>query len=114
MNASDILAQQRDLTIEWHATAPTDAGNGLAALVRANHSRNFQLWHEEDVARRDDLGAARIMAAKRAIDAFNQQRNDFIEQMDRQLVETLQPPVGGVPFNSETPGMMIDACRSSR
>lgn len=70
--------------------------------------RNFQLWHEEDIARRDDLGSERVHQAKRAIDGFNQQRNNFIEEMDKELVAALKPLEYGVPRNSETPGMIID------
>ncbi len=77
-------------------------------LVQENHLRNFQLWHEEDVARRDDLGFERVYRAKRHIDRFNQERNNFIEEMDKAIVATLQPPTSGCPKNSETPGMMID------
>ncbi len=76
--------------------------------MQENHLRNFQLWHEEDIARRDDLGAERVMQAKRAIDRFNQERNNFIEEMDKAMVAELQPADSGLPRNSETPGMMID------
>lgn len=69
--------------------------------------RNFSLWHEEDVARRDDLGAESVRKSKRAIDRYNQERNDFVEKMDKALVEILKPR-DDCPFNSETPGMMID------
>jgi hypothetical protein len=36
---------------------------------------NFDLWHQEDIARRDDLGPERVRQAKRAIDRCNQSRN---------------------------------------
>ena len=99
---------QTRLTENWHHEEPTATGSGFELLVAENHLRNFSLWHEEDVARRNDLGAERVMQAKRAIDAFNQQRNNFIEEMDKVLVAELQPNESGVPKNSETPGMMID------
>jgi len=99
---------QTRLTEKWHHEEPAAIGSGFALLVAENHLRNFSLWHEEDVARRNDLGAERVMQAKRAIDASNQQRNNFIEEMDKVLVAELQPKESGVPRNSETPGMMID------
>ncbi|MDE0836361.1 MAG: DUF4254 domain-containing protein [Akkermansiaceae bacterium] len=99
---------QARLTEEWHHNEPAAIGSGFALLVAENHLRNFSLWHEEDVARRNDLGPERVMQAKRAIDSFNQQRNNFIEEMDKALVAELQPKEGGVPKNSETPGMMMD------
>jgi hypothetical protein len=84
------------------------SGDGFLRLAQENHLRNFQLWHEEDIARRDDLGSERVHQAKRAIDRFNQERNNFIEEMDKALVAALQPAESGVPKNSETPGMIID------
>ncbi len=99
---------QTRLTGEWHHKEPAASGSGFELLVAENHLRNFLLWHEEDVARRDDLGAERVMQAKRAIDGYNQKRNNFIEEMDKVLVAELQPAESGVPKNSETPGMMID------
>lgn len=99
---------QTHLTATWHHEEPTASGTGFPLLVAENHLRNFLLWHEEDVARRNDLGAERVMQAKRAIDGYNQQRNNFIEEMDKLLVEELKPAQSGLPKNSETPGMMID------
>lgn len=103
-----IAASQLELTARWHDHDPAAGDEGFAKLVEENHLRNFLLWHEEDIARRDDIGPERIVQAKRAIDAFNQQRNNFIEEMDKKLVEQLRPAESGVPKNSETPGMIID------
>lgn len=77
-------------------------------LLEENHLRNFSLWHEEDVARRDDLGFEAVYKAKRNIDRFNQERNNFAEQMDQAIATELRPRESGCPRNSETPGMMID------
>lgn len=96
------------LTALWHEHTPAAAGDDFLRLVQENHLRNFQLWHEEDIARRDDLGSERVHQAKRAIDRFNQERNNFIEEMDKMLVAALQPAESGLPRNSETPGMIID------
>jgi hypothetical protein len=100
---------QVELTRDWHTdlgAGPSDLV-GLSALVMENHRRNFNLWHEEDEARRDDLGAEHVYRAKRAIDQLNQQRNDFIEKIDKFLVQELSPS-REVPSNSETPGMILD------
>ncbi len=107
-SASDIATLQTDLTTRWHHVTPAAAGEAFALLVQQNHLRNFQLWHEEDIARRDDLGFEAVYRAKRNIDRFNQERNNFIEEMDKAIVAALQPPTSGCPRNSETPGMMID------
>ncbi len=105
----EITELQTHLTRHWHEVSPNaEQPRGLLRLVEENHLRNFSLWHEEDVARRDDLGFEAVYNAKRAIDAYNQQRNDFMEKMDQAFVTGLEPKPEGVPFNSETPGMMID------
>jgi len=108
MNIAEISALQQEWTARWHEESPQPAGADLLALIERNHFENFSLWHEEDIARCNDLGAERIRHAKRTIDGHNQRRNDLIERIDRHLVEQLQPAELGCPFNSETPGMMID------
>jgi len=106
---SEIAQEQLHWTRQWHAEdASLPEEGSFLRLVGENHLRNFKLWHEEDLARRDDLGAEPVRVAKRAIDRYNQQRNDFIEQMDKALVGVLKPRAEGCPFISETPGMIID------
>lgn len=106
--ATEIAAQQAALTAAWHELPPAATGEGFPRLVAENHLRNFSLWHEEDVARRDDLGFEAVYRAKRAIDRHNQERNNFIEEMDKAIVAALEPAADGCPRNSETPGMIID------
>lgn len=108
MKTSTFTAIQRAKTVLWHTETPSIDQDGLLALIQKNHRCNFLLWHEEDVARRNDIGTEPIYHAKRAIDEYNQQRNDFIEKIDKHLVTLLDPPNGDCPFNSETPGMIID------
>jgi len=108
VSAPEISARQTELTARWHQSAPAVGGDGFMRLLEENHLRNFSLWHEEDVARRDDLGFEAVYRAKRNIDRFNQERNNFAEEMDKVLVAGLQPREAGCPRNSETPGMMID------
>lgn len=108
VSASEIAALQNELTRRWHDTTPAATGEGFLRLIEENHLRNFSLWHEEDVARRDDLGFEAVYRAKRAIDRFNQERNNFAEEMDKALVAEMRPPTRGCPRNSETPGMIID------
>ena len=108
MDVQQILFQQQTCTRIWHQVEPSVSAEGFLAMVQQNHRENFLLWHEEDIARRNDLGAERVLQAKRAIDKFNQQRNDIVEKMDLWLVKEFKPSESGCPFNSETPGMMID------
>lgn len=107
-DAAALAAHQTELTARWHQTTPAAAGEGFMRLLEENHLRNYSLWHEEDVARRDDLGFEAVYKAKRNIDRFNQERNDFAEKMDKEFVAALQPRESGVPRISETPGMIVD------
>lgn len=81
----------------------------LLVSVEKNHAYNYQLWLAEDQARRDDLGFEYVYSAKRAIDTFNQQRNNMMEAIDDVLIALLTPITDeSCPIHSETPGMMID------
>lgn len=95
-------------TAEWHAQPFKVSGADWLSLVEENHRCNFELWHEEDKARRDDLGYEHVYRAKRSIDAWNQRRNDAIEAIDRWLWERLPEIPEDAPRHSETPGMIVD------
>jgi hypothetical protein len=103
-----IVSRQAGWTGSWHENPTAPETDLPLALVEQNHRMNFDLWHEEDVARRDDLGAERVRLAKRAIDRCNQARNDAIERMDAWFLGQLPPGHDDRPLHSETPGMMID------
>jgi len=109
IKASEIAATQAKWTSDWHQIDQDPIGlSGVWTFIHGNHRRNFNLWHEEDCARRDDMGFEYVYRAKRAIDAYNQQRNDFIERIDQYLFESLKPNTDHAPINSETPGMIMD------
>ena len=90
--------------------------------VAANHRFNSLLWAEEDLARRTTVAAEAIAANKRAIDGYNQARNDATERLDELLLTALglvdaasartdapQATVqAGARLNSETAGSMVD------
>ena len=104
-----ILKLQLDAIINWKASGVVLKATGFLGLVERNHAFNYQLWHAEDKARREDKGYEFVYHAKRAIDGFNQQRNDCMEAMDDWLTQVLQPASPEhCPVHSETPGMMID------
>ena len=75
--------------MRWHAEAPDNPYDGLLATVCQQHQFNYWLWHEEDIARSPDVPDKRIAAVKRAIDRYNQQRNDWIEKIDEALIVML-------------------------
>ena len=106
LQAIDTLQLKK--TVEWHQGPYNVSQDGFLQHVEENHYCNFELWHEEDRARRDDKGCRFVYQAKRNIDGWNQKRNDLIEKMDRWLVERLPDMPNDIAMNSETPGMIID------
>jgi hypothetical protein len=108
LNVDEICRFHAEATQQWHDAPTPPRTDAPWTHIERNHRMNFDLWHEEDMARRDDLGAERIREAKRVIDRCNQSRNDAIEQIDVWLLEHLPPARLGSPQHSETPGMIID------
>lgn len=105
----EILNFHQNSIKTWKNTDITLALQGLMSAVEANHVFNYKLWHAEDRARRQDMGDAFVVAAKREIDACNQQRNNQMEKMDEYFIQTLEPASYlETKVHSETPGMMID------
>jgi hypothetical protein len=107
-----ITELQRDTVCRWHSEGVSNSCTGLLATVCEQHQFNYLLWHEEDIARSPDVGDERIAAVKRAIDRYNQQRNDAIERIDEALLDMMASagisPQPGARLNTETPGAAID------
>ncbi len=109
LSANAIVNLQDSLTRAWHleaeiaeAEAPTgegvsksNTGPGSAkvwlASVARHHRANFDLWHIEDEARTPGASDAVVSAVKRRIDRTNQLRNDQAEELDRVLLDWLEP-----------------------
>jgi hypothetical protein len=122
--AADITALHDRLlaTTGWPQSEPTQPEGGLWRWIQLNHRNNCQLWAEEDLARRTTVADAEIAANKRAIDRYNQARNDATERVDELLLlalgvvdeaaarsdAPLAQVAAGARLNSETAGSMID------
>ena len=107
--ATEIALLHRECITHWKKDGITFNQMDFLKIVEENHAFNYQLWHAEDRARRDDLGFEFVFRAKREIDHYNQQRNNRMEAMDEWLATSLEPaPPSSCPVHSETPGMMID------
>jgi hypothetical protein len=93
----------------WARSAAARFAEGAWQAIEDNHRCNCLLWDEEDLARRRDVPDAEIAGNKRAIDGYNQRRNDAIERIDEHLLRQLESRAGPQSrLNSETPGAMID------
>jgi len=124
LQAADVTTTHDRLlaTAGWPLIEPVPEGAELGRWVQANHRNNCLLWAEEDLARRTTVADAEIAANKRAIDRYNQARNDATERVDELLLLSLglvdgtsarsDAPVSQVPvgarLNSETAGSMVD------
>lgn len=107
--ANKIVALHNKCISDWKKSSISLQEVGFFKLVEENHAFNYQLWHAEDRARRNDMGFEFVYHAKREIDHCNQQRNNRMEAMDEWLFNQLQPALPSEsPVHSETPGMMID------
>jgi cell division protein FtsB len=111
-DVAEITALQRTMVELWHSQEVCNPQRDFLYLVCEQHKFNFLLWHEEDIARSPDVGDAKIAAVKRAIDRYNQQRNDATERIDDFLMRTLTDrgvvPSPAARLNTETPGSAVD------
>jgi Protein of unknown function (DUF4254) len=112
---ADVTSQAICAFHDLHVADKDWARTGASAVdvwawIAANHRCNILLWDEEDQARRTDVGADAIAANKRAIDDYNQKRNDAIEKIDEALLARITsiPTTPNAWHNSETAGAMID------
>jgi hypothetical protein len=106
----------------WPKSEPSIPEQNVWYWIGKNHRNNCLLWDEEDLARRTLASDAEITANKRAIDKYNQARNDATERVDEYLLLSLgliDPATVGTDqpqnlvssdarLNSETAGSMID------
>ena len=96
---------------EWPPPLGDGGHNGdVWSWIETNHRCNSLLWACEDEVRRTDAPDAEIVRMKRAIDRYNQARNDAVERIDEALLgvfaDVAYPP--DARQHSETGGAMID------
>lgn len=112
IHAQEVIDLQTSTVATWHSAPIENKYDGVLAIVCQQHQFNYQLWHQEDIARSPDCSASEIADVKRAIDRLNQLRNDWIERIDDWLSQYLADQnITASPQatqNSETPGSIVD------
>ena len=112
LEVNAILELHRSTTILWHQQSPNIDGSEPLKTVCQQHLYNFQLWHQEDIARSPSATDAQVAEVKRRIDQLNQARNDYIEKIDDWLTQhlaTLSIKLHQeARQNTETVGSVID------
>lgn len=108
----DIADMQQNLTEKLHISNVTPIfDSDILNAAYNNHLMNFKLWHEEDKARRKDVGSDFIASCKYNIDQLNQKRTDAYEKLDQLIVNLLIPliPIEHTDIqNTESIGMALD------
>jgi cell division protein FtsB len=112
LDVEKIVAMHNETVDLWHRERVANPYEGWMAIVCQQHQFNFQLWHQEDIARSPDVSDTEIAQVKRNIDKLNQQRNDWIERIDDYLTQFLEENEIVAPAdaraNSETAGSCVD------
>ena len=67
-------------------------------------------WHLEDIIRKPDISPEEALHIKRKIDSSNQDRTDFVEELDDYFFENFSnpSPLNDAILNTETPAWAID------
>ncbi len=109
LTSQQILFMHDSTNRAWHLNETFHGQTEqLPVLILLQHRANFDLWHEEDKARNPQAPDKAITAVKHAIDKLNQERNDYVEQIDAFLVQQAGTQNRQAPLQSETPGLIID------
>ncbi|MCA9158590.1 MAG: DUF4254 domain-containing protein [Planctomycetales bacterium] len=112
IDVQEVLKLHEQTVALWHQQPIRNECQGVLQLVCQQHIFNYELWHQEDIARSPEVSDAEIANVKRAIDRFNQARNDHIEKLDDWLTEQLQQrqiqPAADAKQSTETVGSAID------
>ena len=112
IDTKTITDLQAETVKRWHDQELDCPYTGFLHLVYQQHEQNYRLWHQEDIARSNEVADADLAEVKRRIDKLNQQRNDMIEQLDDALILQLRQnniaPLPSARLNTETPGSAID------
>ena len=90
-----------------------DAEADLFAAILSQHRANFDLWHQEDLARDMSATAENIATVKHAIDRLNQSRNDLVEKIDETLLNAVPCQNCDSPLTPSRPALSSTGSRFS-
>lgn len=112
IDVKSILDLHHSMVVRWHAQPVDNLYDGVLGVICSQHSYNFMLWHEEEIAHNPEASDARVAQVKRTIDRYNQLRNNWIEKVDDWITEQLTrrgvAPQADARQNTETSGSVID------
>lgn len=112
IDVQEILKLHAETVSLWHKQPPTNNQTDWLQIVCQQHLYNYELWHQEDIARSREVTDSQIADVKRAIDRLNQARNDHIEKLDDWLTDLLARKQitanSDAKQNTETVGSVID------
>ena len=77
IDADQVLQLQQNCIVNWHHKMMLTQTELPWKFIEENNQYNFLLWHEEDIARIQDIDPLRMVDAKRNIDKYNQSNPDI-------------------------------------
>ncbi|MCA9183066.1 MAG: DUF4254 domain-containing protein, partial [Planctomycetales bacterium] len=70
IDVQEVLKLHEQTVALWHQQPIRNECQGVLQLVCQQHIFNYELWHQEDIARSPEVSDAEIANVKRAIDRF--------------------------------------------
>lgn len=109
IDVDEINKLHKSATEKWHHRGEIKVRDKFLNFVLKQHRLNYEIWHEEDKARRKDSPDLVIANIKRKIDRLNQKRNDYIERIDAEAIKKFRIYLKQTSeLHSETIGSIID------
>ena len=112
IDVRQIVELQRSMVVRWHSEPVSNPYHEFLGLVCQQHSFNYLLWHEEDIARSPDVPDSRIAPSNGRSTATTSSATTRSKSSTTALVERLQGAAIALKptrrLNTETPGSAID------
>ena len=87
-----LLQIQLNQVQDWHQQPLGQVDpTSFLGIATLQHYSNYELWHQEDLARDPDSSDSQLATVKRNIDRLNQKRNDLIELINTRSKQQNMP-----------------------